>query len=549
MKEFRVIGPPGCGKTTYLSTQIKHASESYGVNRVAVCSLTRSAASHVSRRVNIPRENVGTLHSFAYRALPGVEIAEAKAETFNEWCAEQHQPMMKLSGGAGNRGDVDNEDIVDVPAAGETAGDKLQSAMNVARARMIRRQLWPESVRAFAALWDKWKREANLLDFTDLLEIGLRDVSECPTKPAAWFVDESQDLSRLAFALARKWGERCLRFVNVGDPDQILYDWAGVDVGAFYRSDLPPEQTRTLRQSYRVPGEVLALAVKWINETPGRRPVEYAPRRVNPEDRTSAIVPGKVSRCSATTQVPRNAIQDAKRRIADGKTVLFLVSCSYMLTKVIAELRNAGVPFHCPYRVTRGDWNPLRIGGASPASRIASFLKMDVEGETVGWTNKDVARFTEWLSSRDHLTYGARTAIDEAAKERPDEPASLDLVLSYVKQGYWEHFAPPDLDWWAGAIDKKHRPRIEYPLAVYKAKGYAGLTTVPQATVATIHAAKGGEADIVYLFPDLSPQAHSAWMGRGDGKEGVRRAFYVALTRAREELVLCNASSNLAVRL
>jgi hypothetical protein len=545
MREFRVQGPPGCGKTTYLKTQVENAAGSYGANRVVVCSLTRSAASHVAAKVDgVPRENIGTVHAMAYRALPGVKIAEVEGEKFNEWCGEQKQPTMKIGMLAGKKSaDVDGEDLVDVPLPGETTGDRLKSEMGKFRARMIRRDVWPESVRAFATLWERWKKEAGYLDFTDLLEIALRDVAECPQKPAALFGDESQDCSRLAFSLLRKWGERCLRFVHVGDTDQLLYHWAGVDIAAFFEGNLPDEQTRLLHKSYRVPRAVHAAAVRWIDATPGRKPVHYLPRDSD----------GAIRRLAATTDAPRLAIEDAKRKIGEGKTVLFLVSCSYMLTRIIGELRDAGIPYHNPYRIKRGDWNPLRIGAASPASRLASFLKVNADAVAPAapshWTNEDVRRWAEWLPTKDILMHGARSAIAAAAKERPSEAVEFLTLLNYFEPAVLDDLIDGNLDWWSRNVAAKHREQLAYPFRVYRTNGYAALTTPPAVIVSNIHAAKGGESDIVYLFPDLSPQAYTDWMAAGEGREGIRRAFYVGMTRAREELVLCASATNMAVRI
>ena len=55
---FSVIGPPGCGKTTWLGTQVaavvKHFATPIGRQiypmPVMVCSLTRTAAEEVVRR-------------------------------------------------------------------------------------------------------------------------------------------------------------------------------------------------------------------------------------------------------------------------------------------------------------------------------------------------------------------------------------------------------------------------------------------------------------------------------------------------------------------
>jgi superfamily I DNA/RNA helicase len=545
MREFRVIGPPGAGKTTYLKHQVIRAAEKYGRDKIIVCSLTRAAASHVAGAgVEIPRQNIGTIHAMAYRALPGTKIAEVQADEFNAFCVEQHKPAMRLAAVKRDpQKELDNEDIVEaLVKLGETSGDDLQAAMNRLRARMQPRGAWPENIRAFATLWDHWKREAGYLDFTDLLEISLKDVSECPGNPFSLFVDEAQDSSRLAFRLIRKWGERCGTFIVVGDPDQALFQWAGADPEAFHDSELPENQRRLLAQSYRVPRAVHKIAVDWINKTPGRTPIVYYPTNND----------GKVRRLGATTLNPATAIQDAQRRIADGKTVMFLTSCAYMLGRTVEALRNAGIPYHNPYRVTRGDWNPLRIGGKSPATRLAAYLKVNPEyagAQARPWTNSDVRQWSELLPTKPYFVHGARTQIDELAKAQPDEPADFAQVMQYFDPGFWLEIGDTDPTWLLQHADKKHAEKMRYPGQVLRQSGYAALTEAPKAIVSTIHAAKGGEADIVYVWPDLSPNAQQEWMGKGSGREGIRRAFYVALTRAREEIVLCAAASNMAVRL
>jgi hypothetical protein len=49
-------------------------------------------------------------------------------------------------------------------------------------------------------------------------------------------------------------------------------------------------------------------------------------------------------------------IPDAVKHIEQGKTVMFLASCSYMLRPLIQVLRKQGIPFHNPYRKSNGFW-------------------------------------------------------------------------------------------------------------------------------------------------------------------------------------------------
>jgi len=62
-----------------------------------------------------------------------------------------------------------------------------------------------------------------------------------------------------------------------------------------------------------------------------------------------------------------------------------------------------------------------------------------------------------------------------------------------------------------------------------------------------IHSVKGGQADVVYLFPDLS-QAGDAQHNRGGAaRDSVIRVFYVGITRARETLYICQRETGMAM--
>ena len=73
--EYRVVGPPGCGKTTWLGDQVQQAVES-GMS-VLISSLTKAAATEIGgRNLRISFDALGTLHSHCYHALGKPEIAE-----------------------------------------------------------------------------------------------------------------------------------------------------------------------------------------------------------------------------------------------------------------------------------------------------------------------------------------------------------------------------------------------------------------------------------------------------------------------------------------
>jgi superfamily I DNA/RNA helicase len=542
VREFRVTGPPGCGKTHFITRQCERAASIYGGSKVVVSSLTRAAASVAAGAVKnvIPRENIGTLHALAYRAVgAGAKVAEAELKDWNTWMEELKKPWYRLSIEAPDP----DEDISD-PLSEQTEGDGLMTEMNKLRARMIPRGKWDARILPFADLWQHFKDEGGLIDFTDMLEVALTGVDTAPGDPAAMLLDESQDLSRLAWALARKWGEQCITFITVGDPDQLLYHWAGVDVDAFSAVPLPDDQTRVLKQSYRVPRAVHALALQWIARTPHRIPVEYHPTDVE----------GSVRRLDATVRCPDDAIDDARRKIGEGKSVLFAVTCSYHLQSIIACLRNEGIPFHNPYRVKRGDWNPLRPSrGISAAQRVLALARGSVNNENGApwWTVRDLFAIVDKLESAHALNHGAKTMVKEWADDDPERQISGNDLAAVFQEQALDAFLDRDLRFLVNATLSRHRQGLYFPVRVAQKFGTIALEEEPRVIVSTIHGCKGGEADVVYLFPDLSPRAAEEWdePDGSEGKEGIRRAFYVGITRAREELVICEPFSPLAVSL
>lgn len=77
-REFKIFGPPGTGKTTNLSRQIRRAADRFGADSVLVTSFSRAAAAELAGRdLPVSPERLGTLHSHCYRALGAPQIAEA----------------------------------------------------------------------------------------------------------------------------------------------------------------------------------------------------------------------------------------------------------------------------------------------------------------------------------------------------------------------------------------------------------------------------------------------------------------------------------------
>ena len=170
--EYRIFGPPGTGKTTNLTRQIRRAVERYGADSVLVTSFSRTAAAELAGRdLPIGNDRVGTLHSHCWHALGGPEIAEANVDEWN-----RDNPSLPITP-ARKQHKLDGEESVDEDSEAEKDGDKELQRLSRFRGLMLPPELWPKTVAEFAQRWTEYKRENGLLDFTDLIEISFRDVA------------------------------------------------------------------------------------------------------------------------------------------------------------------------------------------------------------------------------------------------------------------------------------------------------------------------------------------------------------------------------------
>lgn len=520
--EDRVIGPPGTGKTTFLTRAIAHQAHQRGSDAVVAVSHTRAAAAELAgRNAPINQENVATLHALAYRALDRPEVAEggdglrAFAEAHPQWLFTATR---------------DPEDV----AYGDATGDALLGEYSRLRNMRQPRPLWPVDVLAFASAWEAYKHETESIDFTDMIEYAAADTICAPQDPEVLVVDEAQDMTRLQWSLVQRWASapHCETLVTAGDPDQALYQWAGADIRWF--AENPPARRKVLEDSYRVPRAVHALAQHWIRQCTDREDITYRPRDAD----------GAVLRSPATWRAPEPLMRVIEQAQARGQSVMIQASCSYMIAPTVAMLRKYGIPFSNPWRRKRGDWNPLHRRNRGTLAAIAAFMVPHTHGRV--WSRDELL---QWLSIvKGVLPRGGRQRIEDMLTDASTEDDVLWRLGSEIGE---EHLAaclaapPANLIWLQAQLKAAKVKPAEFPLQLIRQHGMALLEKEPSVYVGTCHSFKGGEADVSVIFPDLSSRGLQAWLGTD--RNSVLRLFYVALTRAREAVVLASAATGAAV--
>ena len=542
-KEIQVFGIPGGGKTTYLAGVIKASAEKHGGkgDHMLVSSFTKTAAVElVGRDLPVPQQNVGTLHAICYRLIGRGELAEKHIDDFNHV-----NPKYALSKAIS----VDmSESAAEI--RGSSENDILYNQMQLNRARLRPFPWSNERVENLYKKWTEWKTANELLDFTDMIDIALKNEVAPPDGVRVGIFDEVQDFTPMQMALVRMWGDKYLDYImTVGDDDQAIFSFTGASPDVFLNPGYEVHSKKFLDRSYRVPALPMMVADKWIRRVSEREPKEPKPRQENGEDVRGSVVTTDFN----YDQGP--LIGDFIEDIMESGTVMILAACAYMLDTTVKELKGRGIPFGNRFKRNNGRWNPLGTGrGMSKAKRLWNYLTpMGGElhtGQKV-WDAKQVVMWAELCSSKKMFQNGKKQSFIDTCN-------STELSIDGIVNLIMDSFKPEHVDaafalkpyWLWQQMLPKDAEIMTYPMTVLKKAGKDALVEEPRVTVGTIHSVKGGQADYVLLFPDISVNAALSAQPTPanpipEGRDAIIRQFYVGMTRCREGLFVAYPKSSL----
>ncbi|RRJ95459.1 ATP-dependent helicase [Opitutaceae bacterium TAV4] len=443
---------------------------------------------------------------------------------------------------------------------------------------------------SFADAYQKRKREQNLLDYDDLLELWLELLKKAPDV-AAYFshrfehllVDEYQDTNTLQSQIIDLMGAHH-RIMAVGDDAQCIYSWRGADFENImtFETRHPGTVIHRIETNYRSTPQILALANGVLEAQPRGRHFEKELRAHRSNSQKPFLVQAMDAREQAEFIIKRiSGLVDEGCALSD---IAILYRAHFQALEIQVELSKRGIP----YLITSGVkfferqhirdlvallqfvYNP---GNETAWARIACLLpKIGEKGAAkIHAAAREHARLLnldliDALSSDDvksKVSKDAREGSDggewahfcaslrevAAAMHSDPKPAkAVELAIDgwygdYLKGAFADYTERLDELKALITFAQRHEDIHEMLAQITLLNGETSDRKVePDADairLTTVHQAKGLEYAAVFLInlaDGLFPLRRS--IENGDEEEE-RRLFYVAVTRARDELYLC----------
>ena len=450
-----------------------------------------------------------------------------------------------------------------------------------------------------ARFYAERKRKANAMDYDDLLLNLLKLLTEHPETAELYgrqflslLVDEFQDTNRLQSDIVDRLAARHRNVMVVGDDAQSIYSWRGANFRNImeFPKRYPDARIFKIEQNYRSTPQILTLANHAILANTQQFHKELQPTRKD------GPVPQLVPVFNASEQAAFISAQllELRDQGVELREMAVLYRSHYQSMELQMELTRRNIPFS----ITSG----LRFFEQAHVKDVAAYLKLAVNPRDelafkrlarmlpkVGnaTASKLWAKLLPQLPAQEPATQAAHplpgmemapaafaTLVErltptvpkpahkpwkqfaETMRQLGDPALFADparMVRMVLDSGYEEHLKAnfenylarrddlTQLGSYAARFKDTHAFLTDLALLTNVESEDAGVQPRDDECVrlSTVHQAKGQEFDVVFVITlneGAFPNARALEMPEGEEEE--RRLFYVAVTRARNELYL-----------
>ena len=588
-----VIAGAGSGKTRTLTYRVAYLLEN-GVDPRNILLLTftnKAARQMLDRVVNLLPLDAsglwgGTFHSIGNRMLRRHGSALGYTSGFTIMDREDQKDL--LNSVVASSG-IDPKEIR-FPK-GDVLADIFSFVVNTERPiEELLAEKFPyflpllEQIKEVHARYERRKKSTNSLDFDDLLEKTLRMLKEHEEIAAFYrrqfqfiLVDEYQDTNKIQADFIDLLAAEHQNVMVVGDDAQSIYSWRGANfqnILAFPRR-YPRAQVFKIELNYRSVPEILQVANAAIAAN-----LQQFRKQLSATRLTNSVKPAVVALNDGSEQAQFVAqrILELRDEGVELNEIAVLYRAHYHAVELQLELSRRGIP----YQITSG----IRFFEQAHIKDVAAFIRFianprdevafkrmvrllpGIGGKSAenlwhGWEealNKN-AVIVSWSDRLMPLPVGARAkrswqqladTLDEIAPNgEPKQPTEMIMAIveaiydDYAKANFANYeLRKEDLNQLA-AFARQFKDIQEFLSQLALISNVDAEPAVNQAgdteavNLSSVHQAKGLEfyaVFVIWLTDGMFPSTRS--LETREAIEEERRLFYVAITRARDELYL-----------
>ena len=495
-----VLAGAGTGKTRAITHRIANAVAVGAHDPSQTLALTFTSRAAGEMRVRLRELGVSvqarTFHAAALRQLryfwprlsngPMPTLLSRKSEVVSE-AMSQHgiRPERTL--------------VLDVASHIEWAKVGLISADEFANSdRELPQGVTADKLAAIYRSYERTKAERSLIDFEDVLLVmlgALSEYDEIATQVRNQYrfftVDEYQDVSPLQQQLLEAWLGDSREICVVGDPNQTIYSFAGATPKFLhgFTQKYPEAQTVSLFRDYRSTPEIVDLANRVIGggSLRGQRPKGAIPKQLSFRSNQEEA------------QWIADDIEKLLGKVASNE-IAILFRTNGQSENYEAALANRGISYQV--RGSERFFERPEIRDAMRLLRAAAIAST----ETALEETRAILTQLGWTPTAPNGSGAVRERWD-SLNALVDLAAEFESLTAFVDE-------------------------LEDRAAHQHAPTLAGVT------LASLHAAKGLEWDVVYLAGVKDGMVPISYATSDEALEEERRLLYVGITRAREQLTL-----------
>ncbi len=552
-----VLAGPGTGKTHTIAARVAYLIREKAIppEDIAVITFTNRAAAELRERIsnyidgNIENLLIGTFHRLGLKVLE--ELSSNKPELLTR--AEQIDIIKEISGSG-------------------TGAQKILDRISYIKNTLVEPE---DDIKEIYNKYQTYLSENNLLDLDDLILAPLKILKNNDLNYKKHIIiDEYQDINPSSHAFVNALLGKSHNLFAVGDPDQSIYSFRGssIDIILRFTALYPGARIINLRQSYRSTKLILEVTEHIISKNKKRLKKETLPvsaegKKVRilslPDEYAEArFIAEEISRAvGATAHYGLYSSPECERALSDFAV---LVRINSLIPLIEKTLKDHGIParsittqslssipsirivldyfgflrnphndnsikkiINTPKRgIGEKAWNEIKETAKKNNISIFEALRRFNKKEIIGFvksTETALALFEQEKTGLSDYINEIITTFNLKQIIKPEELEPLFTIAYGLKNLPLRR-----------AVHKLEEELLMGNIAdLYNEKA-------EQVTIMSMHAAKGLEFPVVFVA--AAEQGIVPYTKKDDFDiEEERRLFYVACTRAKEELIITSA--------